>query len=78
MSCIKLWKNNLGIHTQNEALAEMTKEMNDEGLYGSGQLATLLRSRYCDPKITSICKTDGLTYKVREIVEKIEAIVSPA
>jgi len=53
-------------------------EMNDEGLYGSGQLATLLRSRYCDPKITSICKTDGLTYKVREIVEKIEAIVSPA
>ncbi len=53
-------------------------EMNDEGLYGSGQLATLLRSRYCDPKITSICKTDGLTYKVREIVEKIEALVNPS
>ncbi|MEM1443799.1 MAG: 2-oxoacid:acceptor oxidoreductase subunit alpha [Verrucomicrobiota bacterium] len=49
-------------------------EMNDEGLYGIGQLATLLRSRYCDPKIVSICKTDGLTYKVREIIERLEAI----
>lgn len=49
-------------------------EMNDEGLYGVGQLATLLRSRYCDPKIVSICKTDGLTYKVREIIERLNAI----
>ena len=32
MSCIKLWKNNLGISDQQEALAEMSKEMNDEGL----------------------------------------------
>ena len=32
MSCIKLWKNNLGIADQKEALAEMAKEMNDEGL----------------------------------------------
>ncbi|MEM7601449.1 MAG: thiamine pyrophosphate-binding protein [Verrucomicrobiota bacterium] len=49
-------------------------EMNDEGLYGIGQLATLLRSRYCDPKIVSICKTDGLTYKVREIIERLDSI----
>ena len=35
--------------------------MNDEGLYGSGQFATILRARYCDPKIRSITKTDGLT-----------------
>ena len=47
-------------------------EMNDEGLYGSGQLATLLRSRYCDPKIRSLCKTDGLTFKVKEILEGVE------
>ena len=26
-------------------------EMNDEGLYGYGQLGALLRARYCDPKI---------------------------
>lgn len=45
-------------------------EMNDEGLYGFGQLATLLRARYCDPKIVSVCKTDGLTFKVREIMER--------
>jgi len=46
-------------------------EINDEGLYGNGQLATLLRARYCDSRIRSICKTDGLTFKVREIIEGI-------
>jgi len=45
-------------------------EMNDEGLYGYGQLAGLLRARYCDPKIRGITKTDGLTFKVREILER--------
>jgi len=47
-------------------------EMNDEGIYGYGQLATLLRSRYCDPKIRSVCKTDGLNYKVRDIIARVE------
>jgi 2-oxoglutarate ferredoxin oxidoreductase subunit alpha len=51
-------------------------EMNDEGLYGSGQLATLLRARHCDPKIRSICKTDGLNYKVRDIVSRVEATIA--
>lgn len=53
-------------------------EMNDEGLYGHGQLATLLRARYCDPKIRSVCKTDGLNYKIREIVERVDSLVTPA
>ncbi|CAN5537293.1 2-oxoacid:acceptor oxidoreductase subunit alpha [soil metagenome] len=44
-------------------------EMNDEGVYGFGQLATILRARYCEPKIESLAKTDGLTYRVREILE---------
>lgn len=44
-------------------------EMNDEGPYGCGQLATILRARYCDPKITSLTKTDGLTFRVKEILE---------
>ncbi len=44
-------------------------EMNDEGLYGFGQLATLLRARYVNPAIRSVTKTDGLTYKVREIID---------
>lgn len=43
-------------------------EMNDEGIYGFGQLATLLRARYANPNIVSVCKTDGLTFKVGEIV----------
>ena len=51
-------------------------EMNDEGLYGYGQLATLLRSRYCDPKIRSITKTDGLTFKVKEILSRAEALIN--
>ncbi len=46
-------------------------EINDEGLYGFGQLATLLRARFCLPGITSITKTDGLTWKVSEIVERV-------
>jgi 2-oxoglutarate ferredoxin oxidoreductase subunit alpha len=45
-------------------------EMNDEGLYGFGQLAAILRARYCDAKIHAINKTDGLTWKVKEILER--------
>ncbi len=48
-------------------------ELNDEGLYGYGQLAGLLRARYCEPKIRGINKTDGLTWKVREILERARA-----
>jgi 2-oxoglutarate ferredoxin oxidoreductase subunit alpha len=46
-------------------------ELNDEGLYGYGQLATLLRARYAMPHIRSITKTDGLTFKVAEIIEGV-------
>jgi 2-oxoglutarate/2-oxoacid ferredoxin oxidoreductase subunit alpha len=45
-------------------------EMNDEGLYGYGQLAGMLRARFCDPKIHGLNKTDGLTFKVREILAR--------
>ena len=51
-------------------------EMNDEGLYGYGQLAGILRARYCDPKIRAITKTDGLTFKVREILDRARANVA--
>jgi 2-oxoglutarate ferredoxin oxidoreductase subunit alpha len=44
-------------------------EMNDEGIYGFGQLAMLLRARYCLSHIQGLNKTDGLTFKVREIYE---------
>jgi 2-oxoglutarate ferredoxin oxidoreductase subunit alpha len=44
-------------------------EMNDEGLYGYGQLGAVLRARFCDPKIQGVNKTDGLTWKVKEILE---------
>ena len=49
-------------------------ELNDEGFYGNGQFASLLRGRFADPKIKSVTKTDGLTWKVREILDRMRAI----
>jgi len=49
-------------------------EMNDRGLYGYGQLATLLRARYANPAIRSITKTDGLAFKVSEILHGVEEL----
>src|SRR5213593_476137 len=51
-------------------------EMNDEGIYGYGQLAGLLRARYCDPKIRGVNKTDGLTWKVKEILDRAKTNVA--
>ncbi|HYV26663.1 MAG TPA: 2-oxoacid:acceptor oxidoreductase subunit alpha, partial [Candidatus Eisenbacteria bacterium] len=51
-------------------------EMNDEGLYGYGQLGGLLRARFCDPKIHGINKTDGLTWKVKDILQRAKDNVS--
>src|SRR3954463_5962189 len=46
-------------------------EMNDQGVYGFGQFALILRARYCEPKIESVTKTDGLTFRVKEILENV-------
>ena len=46
-------------------------EINDEGLYGYGQLAGILRARFADPKIRGINKTDGLPFKIREILDQM-------
>jgi 2-oxoglutarate/2-oxoacid ferredoxin oxidoreductase subunit alpha len=51
-------------------------EINDEGLYGYGQLAGLLRARFCDPKIRGINKTDGLTWKVKDILQRAQTNVT--
>ncbi len=53
-------------------------EMNDQGVYGFGQLATLLRARFANPNIRSITKTDGLPFKVREIREGISRLKGDA
>lgn len=49
-------------------------EINDQGLYGFGQLATLLRARYANAAIRSITKTDGLAYKTREVIEGVRLL----
>jgi 2-oxoglutarate ferredoxin oxidoreductase subunit alpha len=51
-------------------------EMNDEGLYGFGQLGQLLRARYADPRIRGINKVDGLTWKVRDILAHAQESLS--
>jgi 2-oxoglutarate ferredoxin oxidoreductase subunit alpha len=48
-------------------------ELNDEGFYGYGQFGAILRARYCDPKIRGITKVDGLTWKVKEIIDCVRA-----
>jgi 2-oxoglutarate ferredoxin oxidoreductase subunit alpha len=53
-------------------------EMNDEGLYGYGQLAGLLRARFCNPRIRGINKTDGLNWKVKEILEHVKSSLADA
>ena len=51
-------------------------ELNDSGVYGYGQLATILRASSCNPAIHSLCKTDGLAYRVSEIVDGIDKFLS--
>ncbi len=53
-------------------------EMNDAGLYGYGQLGAILRARFADARIRGINKTDGLTWKVREILDQVRERVSAA
>ncbi len=51
-------------------------ELNDEGLYGYGQLCAILRARYCDARIHGLTKTDGLTWKVGEILNRVLSLTS--
>jgi 2-oxoglutarate ferredoxin oxidoreductase subunit alpha len=51
-------------------------ELNDEGVYGYGQFASILRARYCDPRIRSITKSDGLPWKIKEILDKARTLAS--
>ena len=53
-------------------------EMNDEGLYGYGQLASILRACFANDAIRSLTKTDGLTFKVGEIVNGVQQRLSAA
>jgi 2-oxoglutarate ferredoxin oxidoreductase subunit alpha len=51
-------------------------EMNDEGLGGYGQLGAILRARYADPRIRGINKVEGITFKVREILDRMKTAVT--
>jgi 2-oxoglutarate ferredoxin oxidoreductase subunit alpha len=50
-------------------------ELNDEGLYGYGQLTSILRARFAMPHIHGIHKADGLTWKVKEILDRTRQLV---
>ena len=47
----------------------LVPEMNDPGIYGYGQLATLLRAATCNPNIRSLNKIQGISFRVKEIVD---------
>jgi 2-oxoglutarate ferredoxin oxidoreductase subunit alpha len=49
-------------------------EMNDSGLYGYGQLAMLLRAALAVPQISSLCKTDGQSFRIQEITDAVLAL----
>jgi 2-oxoglutarate ferredoxin oxidoreductase subunit alpha len=53
-------------------------ELNDRGLYGYGQLASLLRGALSVSNIRSITKTDGLSFMIREIIAGIERVKAEA
>ncbi|MGC6566964.1 MAG: 2-oxoacid:acceptor oxidoreductase subunit alpha [Akkermansiaceae bacterium] len=54
----------------------LVPEMNDSGLYGFGQLATLLRAKTCNSKIESLNKVQGISFRVREITAAAEAQIA--
>tara|TARA_B100000579_G_scaffold161025_2_gene130817 strand:+ start:171 stop:2000 length:1830 start_codon:yes stop_codon:yes gene_type:complete len=51
-------------------------EMNDGGVYGYGQLASILRARFVDARIQGINKTDALRWKVWEIIDRVNERLS--
>lgn len=51
-------------------------EINDSGLYGHGQLATLLRAKTCNPAIQSMNKVQGLGFRVKDIVSRVEQVLA--
>tara|TARA_B110000881_G_scaffold72851_1_gene63423 strand:+ start:3203 stop:4990 length:1788 start_codon:yes stop_codon:yes gene_type:complete len=53
----------------------LVPEMNDSGMYGYGQLATLLRAKTCNPQITSLNKVQGISFRVLEITNAAEALI---
>ncbi len=48
-------------------------EMNDQDSYGRGQLGARLQSAFSHPDIRGITKTDGLSFKVGEILQQMGA-----
>jgi len=54
----------------------LVAEMNDKGVHGYGQLAMLLRAATCNPNIQSINKVQGLTFRVKEIVNEALKLLS--
>lgn len=53
-------------------------ELNDVGAHGYGQLCSILRAKFCNPKIRGISKTDGLTFKIQEILDAVSDKVAMA
>lgn len=53
-------------------------EINDEGFYGIGQFGAILRTKCANPAIQGITKTDGLTWKIKEILARVRKCLPAA
>ena len=60
-------------NSKEENVDEIYSENNDENLYGYGQLCALLRARYCDKKIQGINKADAMTWRVKDVLDRVKS-----
>ena len=50
-------------------------ELNEGGVNGCGQLGRLLRAEICLPQIRGVTKTDGGSFRVSEVLERVREIL---
>ena len=53
-------------------------ELNEGGVNGCGQLGRLLRSETCLPQIRGVTKSDGASFRVKEVLERVREILDLA
>ena len=52
-------------------------ELNEGGVNGCGQLGRLLRAETCQPQIRGITKSDGGSFRVSEVLDRVRGILEP-
>ena len=53
-------------------------ELNEAGVNGCGQLSRLLRAETCLPQIRGVTKSDGASFRVSEVLDRVREILDVA